>query len=61
MMADEYDLHLDRSTRDRLWSSDLDDFEDCEDTEALDKLINEEMARHRRRKPRRKPNRNPRK
>ena len=54
-MSDEYDLHLDRCIRDRLWSNDLDDFDGSEDTDALDKVISEEMGRRRRRKPIRKP------
>jgi hypothetical protein len=54
-MSDEYDLHLDRRIRDRLWSDDLDDPDTIDDNDALDKLINEEMGKKRRRKPIRKP------
>jgi len=54
-MSDEYDLHLDRRIRDRLWADDLDEFDGSEDTDALDKVISEEMGRHRRGKAIRKP------
>jgi len=47
-MSDGYDLHLDRRTSDRLWSTDLDDFEGCEDDERLDRIIKEELVSSRR-------------
>ena len=40
-MAEEYDLHLDRRTRDKLWSDDLEQFNGCEDSAEIERIIDE--------------------
>ena len=51
-MAEEYDLHLDRRTRDKLWSDDLEQFNGCEDSAEIERIIDEEIGR-KRKKPKR--------
>lgn len=50
-MSEEYDLHLSRATRDRVWKDQYEAFT-AEDDEELDRIIQEEtgLSRPRKRK-----------